>query len=315
MQRAGQVLMQKHTGQIPKEKEEEDEVAQLKRKQKTVQAQFDYVNTVDSLQNPPSIQAMREKAQQEAREERERAQKAAEEVLERERQRLADDAQAAAQKAHEEEQRRVEAEQQLQKTQTQMLLEKLEELKQSKKPMEEQLDEYMSFAERIAEKMGFQKSDTKVPGDNPQVTLEITRLNLDQQQRDREFQWQIQKDKQEFELKLLQLKDERAFREQQLKQQSKRDEQIFNLPQILSAAIAQGLVDRHQEAPAGPMQAPPPSQYRVPAGEGATIACPNCQSPIGIAPDTSEATCAMCNTQFHVSRQPGPPPPQTEEEQ
>lgn len=319
LQKAATTVLNKATGTQAKPSTE-DEVAQIKKQTAKVQAQYDLASTVDAYTNPPTLQQMRAQREADLEQQARDAGEEARRLHEQEMERIKNERDTATKKAEEESARRKETEMAFQQSQTQMLMEKLSELQTQRKPFDLQLEESLGYAERLAERMGFQKASAAVPGaDNPQLQLEILRLQLDAAQRQREWEWKMQQEKRDWDIKLMELQDKREYNKGQLAQQAKRDEGIFNIPQIIGGAAAQALFDRQQEKSGiGQRPAPPQAyQHQAPTGQLATVPCPECKSPIGIAPDTSVATCAMCNAQFQVNRQPGPatePPIDNQEE-
>lgn len=310
VRRAAQSIIKKQTGSPAASATEEDEVAALRKKTKVVQAQHELVSTVETLQNPPGLQQIREERQRELEEEARHAREQTENFHNREMARLQTEREEALTQAQAADGKRQEAERSLQTQQTQMLLEKLEELKKSNKPMEEQLDAYLAYAERIAGKMGFQKADGRPPGDNPQITLEIKKLELEAAERDRQWQWQMAEANRAWDMKIIELQDNRAFRKQELDQRAKRDEALFSLPQAIGGAVAKGLIDREEHATSGSITRTPQQSrsFRLEVGEGESgeAECPNCHSAVGVGPTSTVAQCVGCNSEFAVTRVPPP---------
>ncbi len=316
------------TGGKNPEKSPEDEATEYKKRTAAAQAKHDYVTTVDTLANPPSIQAMREERDKELTEERKAAQARAKDAEDRERQRLADEAQAAATEAAQEKQKREETEQKLQAQHDQMLLDKLDDLKRSQKPMGEQAKEFFQYAQEAANMLGFERpSSIKPQSDDPRIALELAKLNIDAAREDRKFQLEMEDRKRDWDMKLLQFQREGAFKEKELALQAKKDEHLFSLPQAIGGAIAKGLIDHEAGGTAPPgsisqKQQNPVKLYRIEVGQGQSgdFECPNCHTPVAIGPTSTAAQCAECNSQFPIDRVPitegtkEPLPPVTEEE-
>ena len=292
------------------QKSPEDEATEYKKKTEAAKARGDYVQTVEDLNNPPSVKVIQEQRVKDAEEERKAAEQRANDAADRERQRAEDDRKDAVEKAATEETRRIEAENALKGQQNQILLDKLEELKKSQKPISEQFTEYFNFAEDLAKKMGFERPSTGQPqSDNPQIALEIARLNIEDARAAREHERQLEKDKRDWDLRIMELNDNRAIEQAKLAQQGKRDDALFSAPATIGAALAQGLVDRQGEG--GIKQQPGPQTFKFQATEGDSgeVDCPVCASrgtptKVGIGPHSDLAECVNCNTKFKIERVP-----------
>lgn len=282
----------------------EDEAAKYAAKTKAVEAQDQYLTTVDKIKNPPSLLEMQKEQAQRLADEKKAEKERADAAETRERERSQNDATEAKKTAAEAQQKRIEAEQNLQAQQNQILLDKLEELKSSQKPLSQQFEEYFAFADKVAEKMGYQRPGVKPVSENPQIALEIAKLELDSAREDRKFQIEMEDRKRDWDLKLLQMNQDRQFKEKELDLQAKKNEQLFAFPQVLGGAIAKGLLDRGQVATSGPAPAPQTYRIEIPQGETGTIGCPNCRSPIGIGPTQTSTQCIKCNTKYEITRLP-----------
>lgn len=306
LQRVGKTLI----GSPSQQKSPEDEATEYKKKTEAVKARSDYVTTVEDLNNPPSVKVIQEQRVKDADEERKAAEQRANDAADRERQRTEDDRKAAMEKAAAEEQKRIQAENDLKGQQNQMLLDKLDELKKSQKPISEQFTEYFNFAEDLAKKMGFERPSTGQPqSENPQIALEIAKINAESAQKDREFQLQLKESDRKWDMEIMKLNDNRAIEQAKLAQQGKRDDALFQAPQAIGAALAQGLVDRQGEG--GIRQQPGPQTFKFQATEGDSgeVDCPVCASrgtptKVGIGPHSDLAECVNCNTKFKIERVP-----------
>lgn len=308
-------------------KSPEDEATEYKKKTEAAKAKSDYVVTVDTLANPPSVQVMREKREQELIDQGKAAATRAQDLEDREHTRLEKDAQDAAAAAATEQQKREQVEKALQDQHNQMLLDKLEELKQSQKPFSEQAKEFFAFAQEAATMLGFEKPSTVKPTtEDPKLALDLAKMNLDLERWKIEQEAKKEQDKFDRELKLLEFKDNREFKQKELDLQAKKDEQLFSFPQIIGGAIAKGLIEHEARGAAPPgsisqRQQSTGKSYRfeIGQGQGGEAQCPNCQSPIGIGPTSTEVQCVGCGRIFPVVRVAGEPggqvPPPTEGEE
>jgi hypothetical protein len=307
----GQTFLQKLgrslSGEQPRSPE--DDAARYEAKTKAVEAQDRYNLAVDKVKNPPSVVEMQKETAQRLADEKKEAEERARAAEERERERAKQEAEEARKEAEAAGQARIQAENELKAQQNQILLEKIEELKASQKPIHEQFMEYFSFAQSLAEKMGFAKPGTSQPqSENPQLALEIAKINAESAQKDREFQLQMEESKRKWELEMIKLKDGQDIERAKLAQAAERDKAILQAPQILGGAIAQGLLDRTQGGASHPATSKPET-FRIQAGvdEAGTLDCPVCNSrgvpnQIGIGPTSKLVTCVGCNSQFEIVR-------------
>lgn len=287
----------------------EDEAKEYERKTKVVQARADYVTTVDNLQNPPSLQEIRVKHEQQMEEDRRRAREQADKLLEDERQRLAKQSQDAEQKVQQVQQQAEQFKDQLQAQRDQMLMDKLNELKASQRPIEEQLDEYFGYAERLANKLGFEKPQPQQATGDPRIAIELEQMKLTSSREEREFQWKMEQDRRKWDIELKKLDVETAFKQKELELKEKQNQMFASLPETVGAAFARGIMAKGDSAePAArqvSQQVPRQKAYEVKlaAGSEGTLPCPTCDAEVGIGSDTEMAKCVSCNTPFIIVRE------------
>lgn len=312
LQKLGMNLMEK-TGN-PQPQSEEDEAAGYEKKRKAAEAKYNLMDTMDRMNNPPSVQEMRARERERAEKDRERvenerkeAESRTRELEERERQRLADERQEATRQAAEAQQQREELQHQLQEQRDKMLMEKLQELQASKKPLDQQVEEYFVFAEKAAEKMGFQKPGPRA-ADDPRIALEIAKLDLEKEREKREFEWKMEQDRRKWDLEMEKLRDEREYRHEQMKQQEKKDELFINAPRVFASVVAKGMLDGMSDQEGGGISSGSDGRkhYNLTINEDAEgeIKCPTCQSAVAIGPTTTKAVCVKCHSTFGLARQP-----------
>jgi hypothetical protein len=173
------------------------------------------------------------------------------------------------------------------------------------RPIYEQFKEQYTALQETAKALGYEKTSA---GRDPMVELEIAKLGFQQAREDREFQWKMEQDKREFDLKLIGLKDDKDFKQAQLAQQARKDEMFANLPQTIGGAIAKGLLEGQPGVAGQPgnigQKQPAPQNYHmeIPIGEAGTIPCPNCKTPIGVGPTQTLAECVNCKAQYPITR-------------
>lgn len=289
----------------------EDEAKEYEKKTRVVQARADFVSTVDNLQNPPSLQEMRMKHEQQMEEERRRAQEQSEKLMAEERERIVRERQQSEERAQQLQEQTDQLKEQLQAQRDQMLMDKLNELKASRKPMEEQLDEYFGYAERLAQKLGFEKPQQQQTGADPRISIELEQMKLSAAREDREFQWRMEQDRRKWEVELKKLDVETAFKQKELDLKEKQYQMLASAPEVIGNAFARGIMERGGGAAPSPQhvsqEAPRQQAYQVKLGAGseATLACPTCQAEVSLGADTETAKCVSCNTPFIIDRQGG----------
>ena len=317
MQRLGRQL----TGQ--KDNPDPESTADHYEKQtKALEAQDNFLQTKERINNPPSMKEMQQKQLQDAEEARKAAEERERKLRDDEKARIQQEKEEAAAAAAEEKSKREEAEQKLRDQNTQMLLDKLNELKGQQKPWNEQLSEFLNYGEELATKLGFQKSTIQTRSEDPHIALELAKLDLERDRESRKFQLELEESKRKWDLQMLEFKQAREFKIKELELQEKRDGQIFTLPEVIGGAIAKGLLDQGGNVAGGPVRnvpgpefAPEPIEYHVEIPEGLAdqFQCPNCKGPVAVGPTSTIATCVGCNSQFPIKRIPAVAQQPTEE--
>ncbi|MBA7703237.1 hypothetical protein ES703_112019 [subsurface metagenome] len=162
---------------------------------------------------------------------------------------------------------------------------------------------------KVAEQMGYQKATPQI-GD-PAIQLEITRLQMESAQKDREFRAKLAQENRQWDLEKMKLEDERAFKRQQLAQDAQRTDLIAQTPQVLANAFAQGLMARESKGGMVAKEASPEAEapkkkkgHHVDAGwgESGEVECPRCAQPIGIGPTAQTAVCSACGEKVPIRR-------------
>jgi hypothetical protein len=128
-----------------------------------------------------------------------------------------------------------------------------------------------------------------------QITLE--KMKDDRQRQDQEFQLSLKKWDEEREIRRQEI-DGKILVERE------RNEVVSGALRTVGGAIGKGLADRGGAAMLGSTPAPRAYGMEIPLGETGTIACPNCQSPIGVGPTQTSTQCIKCNTKYPITRLP-----------
>jgi|GEM_PF-3455817 len=194
------------------------------------------------------------------------------------------------------------------------------------KPLHEEFLEQYGALQQVARQLGGASTNS---GQDPNIQLELARLNFTQAREEREFKRQMRNDEKNWQLQVETLRGEREMRQRELDQSAKKDELFASLPQSIGGAIARGLIDRDQgEAPSSGQIGQAPQQTKVYSvnniaeGKAVELPCPDCQTPVGVGPNSTSARCVNCGAQFRMNRQPvqgedyqhPPEPPQSYEE-
>ena len=174
------------------------------------------------------------------------------------------------------------------------------------RPIHEQFKDQFHSLQDLAKELGMERTQN---GQDPMIQLELAKLNYQQAREDREFKRQMRDDEKRWQLEMQKLQDTRDYQRAQLNQQAKKDDMVASLPEHIGAAIGRGLRDRSEggQPPASQRvaQQPPKSQaysITLAPGQELTVPCPNCQTTVGLGPDTELAQCVGCDAQFLVKR-------------
>ena len=161
------------------------------------------------------------------------------------------------------------------------------------------------------------------------ISLEMLRLQLEDKRADRNFAWQMEKDRREFQIQLKKLDQANRLAAQEISVKREQSAWLAKAPEMIGNTIAQGLMAsrgggtiesrptarRTAQNPYAPphtenieSQAPNSEPGRkVAAGinEAGTIDCPDCQQPIAIGPTATRAICAACGYEVEIVRNGG----------
>lgn len=306
------MLGRRMTGEPNPETDPESKAEHYEKETRAVEAQDNLNTAKDRIANPPSVVEARLKQEedltQRAKDAEDRARAAedkirtASEEAKKEAERVAGEAQQAAQQAKEE----------LHNHQLSMVTEKLDEVLKSRKSPQEQFTEYFAFADQMAEKMGWVKPGTLPPAsDNPQIALELAKINIEAAQRQQEHERQLAKDKREWDLELIKLNDTRTNEARKLDLEEKRTEMFMAAPQALGAALIRGAMDREGGGAAREVTQQPEHRIEMSEAQSGEVECPTCQTLVGVGPTTTVAECVKCHTKYPVVRfaaqEPKPP--------
>jgi len=149
---------------------------------------------------------------------------------------------------------------------------------------------------------------------NPQVAGDLT-IQVQMKKLDMDFQMQMHQmtradaeSDRDFQLRIRELDDKRADRQEELRAQREKYAALSNIPATVGAAFAQGLM----AGPESPASEPAPVQHKAPKGKKLTagygetgaVPCPTegCTGELGVGPTARSATCAVCGLQVPINR-------------
>ena len=174
--------------------------------------------------------------------------------------------------------------------------------------LSEQFKDQFTTAKEIAESMGLEKTTN---GQDPMVQIELKKMEFAEAQKDREFKVKMAQDDRQWQVQLIEIKDNREFKKAELAQQARRNDMIADLPAIIGGAIGKGAHERAGAVAGQPGTAGRPVEqkaWKVQIGEGETAEfdCPGCGTAVGIGPTTEIAECINCHKQFPIERVTAP---------
>jgi predicted RNA-binding Zn-ribbon protein involved in translation (DUF1610 family) len=171
--------------------------------------------------------------------------------------------------------------------------------------------EIISDIRTMAAELGLKPPDPGVS--DPALQIRLLEMQHAEAQRDREFKWQMEKDKEERADRQEAQKDTRYFKELEAERQAKRDEMFANAPAVIGSAIAKGLMDRPSTAVSAGNKGP--QAIEVGVGESGTAECISCKQPVAVGPTARTATCAGCGKKYSIRRVTSESPPDSTAEE
>lgn len=293
------------------EKPAEDQREDYNEKTKDAEAKFNYRQTVENLNNPPSLREMQEKRIKDAEDDKKAAAKRAQDLEDERLSRIQQESDAAGQEAQRQKELREKAEDDLRKSQNQLILDEIKRLHEINVAPEKKIEEYLAFNDMMEKRFG--KTEKKAEGPAPgamdaHITFEIEKMKLDFEK------WKVEQERvnKQMEYDRQDRKEDRAdlkaLKMEELQIKKGQQEMISNLPKVFADTLAAGLVAR---AGAGGASLPISSNPGVPTnvshfeaveGEAGEIDCPKCGTKVGIGPTTLQTVCAKCGQKFELKR-------------
>jgi len=165
------------------------------------------------------------------------------------------------------------------------------------RPLSEQFKEQFTAAKDIAASLGLEKTTN---GQDPMVAVELKKMEFAEAQKDREFKLKIAQDARDWEVRLIELKDNRDYQRAKLAQDERKNDMIAGFPAVIGSVLSKGTKAR------GGGQTVEEKAWKVVLSDGETnefnCPTPGCGSRVGIGPTTEIAQCVKCQRQYPVER-------------
>ncbi len=159
----------------------------------------------------------------------------------------------------------------------------------------------ISGIKALAKEFGMAQPDPGIS--DPALQIQVIQLEHAEAQRDREFTWQMQKDREAREDRKEEHKAEMAVKQQEVVREAKRDEMFANAPAMLGDAIGAGIMARAENKSSDVSGKPKTGKHiEAPVGEGGEADCSVCGQPVSVGPTARIAVCANCQTRFPIDR-------------
>ena len=174
------------------------------------------------------------------------------------------------------------------------------------RPLSEQFKEQFTAAKDIAASLGLEKTTN---GQDPMVSIELKKMEFAEAQKDREFKLRMAHEDREWQVHLIEIKDNRDYQRAKLAEDGRRNDMIAGFPSIIGQALSKGTMSAG--AGGGGGQTVEEKAWKVQLGEGATAdfdcPTPDCGAKVGIGPTTEIAQCVKCQRQYPIERVTVPP--------
>ena len=174
--------------------------------------------------------------------------------------------------------------------------------------------EIITDIRKMAAELGLKAPD---PGaSDPALQIQLLQLQNVETAREREFQWQMQKDRDDREDRKAEMADSRAVRTAELTIQREKNEMFAKTPGLIGEAIAKGIMAGGGEASKASPPSPGKSRGSITAGVGESgeTECSQCHQPVAVGPTAKIAVCAGCGAKYSVKRVQAESPGEVEEE-
>lgn len=162
--------------------------------------------------------------------------------------------------------------------------------------------------EKLAGMLGYQKPVAGPTDGN--LTLELKKLDWQMQRENRDFQRQMKHDERTWQIELRKLDQGAQQADARLQQEREKFTMLASAPERVGAVIAKAIMENANGRAASDQSVSKPSKKRMTyhaealEGEADEIPCPNCETPIGIAPNARRAECVNCHTKLLINRLP-----------
>ncbi len=163
------------------------------------------------------------------------------------------------------------------------------------------LTDQILMVKTLASELGLKPPDAAV-GDSS-VQLQILAMTHAEAQRDREFKWQMEQDRNAREDRREDAANNLAMRGAELAQGRERTELIVSAVKTVGATAAAGLMASEGAEPASsPPQGVKVGNIQVGIGGSGETKCIKCKQPVAVGPTAKSAVCAGCGARYSIQR-------------
>lgn len=174
---------------------------------------------------------------------------------------------------------------------------------------------------KVAQALGFSKG-AESTNDPPQIRLAIMKMEIEQNQAARQFEWDKIQSERTWQIEIKKLDIENMGMAAKIKSEQDKSGRIASPLESIGAAIARGLLDGGGQVPTPPQvtrrgkqqqqqpqqeeEAPQARKFKMEAavGEQGEMECPECQERVAIGPTARKAVCAACESEIIITREP-----------
>ena len=300
----------------PAEKEEDIDYT---KKAKDAEAKFNFHQTVENLNNPPSLREMQEKRIKDAEDEKKASVKRAQDLEDERLARIEAESQAAGQEAQRQKELSEKAEDDLRKNQNQLILDEIRRLHEMNVSPEKKIQEYFAFQEMMETKFGSKKEpanagaasnsamDAKLTFEIEKMKLDFEKWKVEQERANKQMEYDREDRKEDR-------KEQKALKMEELEIKKGQQKMISDLPKVFADTLAAGLVARAGGGAASsvPISSDPGNQevshFEAVVGEAGELDCPKCNTKVGVGPTTVNTICSKCGRKFEIKRVPASAP-------
>lgn len=141
-------------------------------------------------------------------------------------------------------------------------------------------------------------------GGGLQLQIELKKLDFEQAKALKELSRAEKAEERRWNLELKRLEDEREAKRAELDLQRERNAMWGNMPQMIGAAAARGIMEGRgaPAAQASSNAGKVSSHLEAPWGEAGEFNCPECNEVVGVGPTAKAAACPKCGIKIPIRR-------------